>query len=331
MLNWMVGSRGLGQFVVQFGGADGLLFGGGRTTSAMSAEITVETGKGQFGYRFTLARTRAARLIFADEAIRFSHIDSWSSAHWSILGDGGPREAQIVQAAKAHPSVPNAERNAAQEIVSLLRNCVVEDFHGTAGFLHLNTVREVDEINTLRSRRDSLAAVLHRLENEDFRRFEMICWHISRLLPAFERFQIDERHGNVLLRWKAKGADRTFDDNQTSDGSLRIFALVTLLNLPREMLPDVLILDGPELGLHPSAMNLIGNMIKGLALDIQVIVSTQSPLIVELFDVEEVFAFEAAEGSTAVRSHSTDDFSGWLADGYSTGELWEKNLLGGRP
>ena len=78
----------------------------------------------------------------------------------------------------------------------------------------------------------------------------------------FDRFQIEDSYGKVLLRWKAKGTEKTFGAHLTSDGSLRFFGLVTLLNLPREMLPDVLLLDEPELGLHPVAVALIGDMIK---------------------------------------------------------------------
>lgn len=116
--------------------------------------------------------------------------------------------------------------------------------------------------------------MLLRLEREDIQRFETVCRHIGRVLPAFDRFQIEESYGKVLLRWKAKGTDKTFGAHLTSDGALRFFALVTLLNLPPEMLPDVMLLDEPELGLHPAAIALIGDMIKALANDRQIIAAT---------------------------------------------------------
>ena len=97
------------------------------------------------------------------------------------------------------------------------------------------------------------------------KRYELICHQISRILPVFDRFQIEESYGKVLLRWKAKWTDKTFGAHTTSDGSLRFFALVSLLNLPSEMLPDVLLLDEPELGLHPAAVTLIGNMVESVA------------------------------------------------------------------
>ena len=105
---------------------------------------------------------------------------------------------------------------------------------------------------------------------------------------------------------------------------------MTLLNLPSEMLPSVLLLDEPELGLHPAAVTLIGGMIKALAEQSQVIVATQSPLLVDAFDLNEIFVLELEDGQTKVRKHCKSEYQHWLEE-YSTGELWQKNLLGGRP
>ena len=117
----------------------------------------------------------------------------------------------------------------------------------------------------------------------------------------------------------------------TSDGSLRFFALVTLLNLPSEMLPDVPLLNEPELGLHPAAANLIGDMIKALANKRQVIVATQSPLLVDAFGLDEILVLElCGEGRTTIRRCDDKSYRNWLKE-YTTGELWQKNLLGGRP
>ena len=134
-----------------------------------------------------------------------------------------------------------------------------------------------------------------------------------------------------MLRWKAKGTDKTFGAHLTSDGSLRFFSLVTLLNLPPEMLPDVLLLDEPELGLHPAAITLVGGMIKALAEERQVIVATQSPLLVDAFDLDEIFVLDLKEGRTEFRKLAPDDYRSWLDDSFTPGELWQKNLLGGRP
>ncbi len=242
------------------------------------------------------------------------------------FGSGHP-EAKIVEEAQSGGS----HDVTARVIVGLLRNCAVYQFHDTSDTSNFKKRWDVEDNNHLRSHGGNLAAVLHRLEQEDIKRFEMICQHIGRVLPVFDRFQIDESFGKVLLRWKAKSTDKTFGAHLTSDGSLRFFALVTLLNLPPEMLPDVLLLDEPELGLHPAAIALVGGMIKALAEERQVIVATQSPLLVDAFDLDEIFVLELQEGRTLFRKLQPEDYRAWLEDNFTPGELWQKNLLGGRP
>ena len=124
--------------------------------------------------------------------------------------------------------------------------------------------------------------------------------------------------------------DKSIGSHLTSDGSLRFFALVTLLNLPAEMLSDVVLLDEPELGLHPAAVALIGDMIKICAEERQVMVATQSPLLVDAFNIDEIIVLELEAGRTNVRRYDEGQFRSWLEE-YTTGELWQKNLLGGRP
>ena len=330
MLSWMLRSSSLEQFVERNGGADDQLYGGSWTTPAMQAELSLETERGRNDYGFTLAHAHPDRLMFTREAFRFSSNDRPSEAPWTRLPGGGYREAQIVEVAHS-PQPPEINQTTAQTITRLLRNCAAYQFHDTSDSSSLKTRWDTGENNKLRSNGGNLAAVLYRLEHEDHHRFEMICRHIGRILPVFDRFTIEDSYGKVQLRWKAKGSDKTFGAHLTSDGSLRFFALVTLLNLPREMLPDVVLLDEPELGLHPTAIALIGDMIKALAVDVQVIAATQSPLLVDVFDLEEIVVLEADDGRTSIRRLATDDYRHWLDESFAPGELWQKNLIGGRP
>lgn len=330
MLSWMLGSRRLGEFVERNGGADDQLYGGNRATPAMQAEIGLETEIGRNDYRFTLAYANPDRFMFTQEAFRFSRKDWASEAPWTDLSSAGHPEAQIVETAQS-PQPSGVNRTTARTITQLLRNCAVFQFHDTSDSSGFKTRWEAEDNNTLRSNGGNLAAVLYRLEHEHHRRFELICRHISRVLPIFDRFQIENSYGRVRLRWKAKGTDKTFGAHLTSDASLRFFALVTLLNLPREMLPNVVLLDEPELGLHPTAIALIGGMIKALSVDVQIIVATQSPLLVDVFDLDEILVLEAENGRTIFRRLMADDYRHWLDENFAPGELWQKNLLGGRP
>lgn len=344
MMNSMLEHRRLAEFIGSQGGADDQLHGGSRRTSRIEAEVRLRIDEGYGDYRFMLSRAHPDRFIFAEEAFRFVHSqDSSPATDWFYLGSGHS-EAKIVDAeqlasasAYSIPLTPallawiKANPLIAKRIINRLRRCSVYQFHDTSDESNFKKRWDTEDNNYLLSHGGNLAAMLLRLEREDIKRYERICQHIGRILPLFDRFQIEESYGKVLLRWKAKWTDKTFGAHLTSDGSLRFFALVTLLNLPPEMLPDVLLLDEPELGLHPAAIALIGGMIKSLAEDRQVIVATQSPLLVDAFGLDEIFVLELRDGRTEVRKLAPNDYQVWFDDNFTSGELWQKNLLGGRP
>ena len=176
----------------------------------------------------------------------------------------------------------------------------------------------------------NLAAILYQLEHEDPDRYELVCRHIRRVLPGFDCFQIEEQYGKAALRWRSRLLNKTCSAHLTSDGSLRFFALATLLNLPGEMLPGALVLDGPELGLHPKAIALVGDMIGALAESRQIILATQSPLLVDAFELDEVFVLKLRDGRTELKSPDPVQLKTW-PDEFSVREMWQKNLLGGLP
>ena len=154
---------------------------------------------------------------------------------------------------------------------------------------------------------------------------------ISDVLPELRNFALEDEFGRVYLRWQHAHFDQEVGAHLTSDGSLRFFCLATLLNLPPRLLPDVILLDEPELGLHPVAIAKIGDMIRVLSKDKQVIVATQSPILVNSFEIDELFVLEMERGRTEAKKFHRKQFQAWLDDDYSPGELWRINLLGGRP
>ena len=322
MLGWMIRARNLTEFVERHGGADDQLHGGVNNTSEIEALICIITDQGPNEYNFTLTYSHPDRLTLTKEACRFNP-NRDSEAEWTYI-DSGTGEAQIN---KPHPPFSKTP----QTITHLLKNIIVYQFHNTSWTSNFHKRWDCQDCSFLRSDGGNLAAILYRLEDEYNSQFELICRHITRVLPIFERFYLEESYGKLLLRWKAKGYDKTIGAHLTSDGSLRIFALITLLNLPEEMLPNVLLLDEPELGLHPSAISLIGNMIKVFSNKRQVIIATQSPLLVDIFDLGEVIVLESNQGRTNFKKLNKDQYKVWLAEEYLPGELWQINLLGGHP
>ncbi len=328
MLSWMLRLRRLGEFIGTRGGADDQLSRGKSVTPGMDAQLALRTEAGRIEYRFALAHADPDRFVFSDEAFRCT-AELAAEAPWQHVASGQP-EATIVDIAQGSPS-RGVDKAIARVIVRLLGNCSVHQFHDTSDTSNFRKPWDVEDNNCLRTHGGNLAAVLHRLEQEDLGRFELICRHVRRVLPMFDRFRVVESHGQVSLRWTAVGTDKTLGAHVTSDASLRLFALVTLLNLPPAMLPSMLLLDEPELGLHPTAVTLVGGMINSLAADRQIIVATQSPLLVDAFDLEEILVLNLADGRTTFSRPEVAGFGRWLEEGYTTGEIWQKNLIGGCP
>lgn len=328
MLSWMLRSRRLSVFVGKHGGAEDQLFGGSKITPQISAEVAVRTDVGTNEYGFTLTHAHPDRFLFADERFRFSRQDLGSTARWLHL-DPGDSEARLVEAAQS-PEYGGRQKTA-RVVTRLLRDISPYQFHDTSESSVFKQKWDVSDALRLRSSGGNLASVLYRLEREHLSVYEQICRYIKWILPVFDRFDLEEEMGRVYLRWKATNRDRSVGAHLTSDGSLRFFALVTLLNLPEGMLPSVVLFDEPELGLHPEAVALVGGMIRSVAHDRQIIVATQSPLLVDEFGLDEIQVLELRDGRTEVKTLNPEEYDEWVENDYTNGQLWQKNLLGGNP
>lgn len=334
LLHWMLRSRRLARFVAEQGGADDQLFGGSKTTSDIEATLGIRTETGICKYSFSLSHAQPDRFILDRESIEW-HQEGEKRIGWHVPTQ--MREESLLVEFIQEESKSKSESIGqifGVNILNLIR--VAQDhrvyqFHDTSDKSSMKVSSDIHDNHYLHGHGGNLAAILFRLEHEDVRRYDLICRHIGRVLPAFDRFVIEESYGRVLLRWKAKWTDKTFGAHLTSDGSLRFFALVTLLNLPSEMLPSVILLDEPELGLHPAAVGLVAAMMKQLSHDKQIIVATQSPLLVDEFELDEIIVLDLEDGRTKLRKLNSDDYRVWLQQDYTPSQLWQKNLLGGRP
>ena len=324
MLRQMLRYRRLGEFVARHGGADDQLFGGSSRTSRIGGVVNARTDSASYEYRFFLSPSIDDTLAFAGEVVSVIPKESETASTAEVPNIGFESVIQIM------PQEGDKHYDAIQEMVSFFGGLGIYQFHDTGDTSNFKKRWDLEDNNRLLPHGGNVAAVLHRLEQDDVRRYDYICRLIQRVLPNFDRFAIEESYGKVMLRWKAKGSDKTMGAHLTSDGTLRFFALVTLLNLPPGMLPNIILLDEPELGLHPSAISLIGAMIKVMSQQRQVIVATQSPLMVDEFAPSEIFVTSLKEEQTVITRQDEEYLSVWLEE-YSTGELWQKNVLGGRP
>ncbi|QTR49573.1 AAA family ATPase [Candidatus Thiothrix anitrata] len=326
MLSWMLKGQKLQEFIGDQGGADDQLFMGAKRTPHLKATIVLETAKGMNDYAFTLSAAAANKLIFVEERYRFSASGQSSEAKWSQLPVGGSESAlvDVAQTAKTTNATAKA-------IVHLLRGIVSYQFHDTSKNAYLKQAWDMNDYAFLRSHGGNVAAVLLYLRENHVKRFQLIEKQIRRVLPSFGGFELNPVAGRVELRWQHKFGDKTMGAHLTSDGSLRLFCLVTLLNLPREMLPPVILLDEPELGLHPNAVVLVAAMIRTLSARCQVILATQSPLMVDGFSLDDITVVDVEAGATELRKLSQAQYQQWLDDNFTVSDLWLSNVIGGQP
>ena len=319
MLSWMLKSRNLQEFVLRHGGGDDQFFMGARKTPRIHAELCLETSSGQNDYRFDLVHLAAGdAVMLMNEAYRYSAHGKPSKGNWTELGLVGKESSLFEKATKT-----------SQTIVNLLRQCSTYQFHDTSINAAIHNRWDVTESFRMRSDGGNLAAVLLDLRNTDSKRYELIGKQIARVLPAFKEFVLVEEAGKVLLRWMGRQSDKVFGSHLTSDGSLRLFCLLTLLNLPPDRLPDVMFFDEPELGLHPHAITLVAEMFKRLSKKRQIFIATQSPYMVDCFELENIVVASANNGETVLRSLPRAQYQEWLDDEYQLSDIWLKQTVGG--
>ncbi len=327
MLKFMHDYR-LGEFVEQQGGANDLLFGGIRTTDKLKAVIGLRTKNGSIKYEFTLKKNPNDILSYDYDKEKYT-LPNQETIEIAVGKVDSSFGTEVFR--EQHYTSEHFAKNIVTEISQFLKKLIIYHFNDTSEKSNFNIRSDYQDNNFLHPDGGNLAAILYRLEQEERKRYDLICNQIARVLPVFDRFIIEESYGKVLLRWKAKAMDKTFGAHLTSDGSLRFFALVTLLNLPKEMLPNVILLDEPELGLHPKAVVLIGNMINHVSHHVQTIVATQSPLLIDQFEIEEITVLDLVKGCTKCRKLKLEEYRHWLDDEFTIGDLWLKNVIGGRP
>lgn len=319
MLSWMLKSKSLQEFVLRQGGGDDQFFMGARKTPRIHAELCLETASGLNDYRFDLAHLSAGDSVMVmNEAYRYSAHGIPTKAKWTEIAAVGKESSLLEQKHKT-----------AKTIVNLLRQCSTYQFHDTSPNAAIHNRWDITESFRLRSDGGNLAAVLLNLRSTDDKRYALIVKQIRRVLPAFKDFVLEQEAGKVLLRWVGQQSDKVFGSHLTSDGSLRLFCLLTLLNMPPERLPDVMLFDEPELGLHPHAVSLVAEMFKRLSKKRQIFLATQSPYLVDCFELENIIIASANQGETLLRNLPRAQYQAWLDDEYQLSDLWLMQVVGG--
>ncbi len=307
------------------GGADACLYLGPKVTRRFAAKLYF----GHNGYEFALVPTTDNRFIFAEETAVF--LGDLGIQH-TALGSGHA-EAKLKdrkdESSARFPQFPGVTHR----VYKAISSWVVYHFHDTSLSAGVRRQMPINDNEVLRPNAENLAAFLYRIRETSPDSYTQIRDVVRLAAPFFDDFKLRPIPTNpdmIQLEWQQKDSDYPFLAHQLSDGTLRFICLATALLQP--IRPPTMLFDEPELGLHPYALTLLGNLVRQVAQQHgkQIIISTQSAPLLNEFVPEDVIVVERHQGESTFRRLDSVQLSEWLQD-YTLGELWQKNVLGGRP
>lgn len=313
MLSELVAGR-LQLYVQEQDGPDALLFGGRKGTPQLDAEFYFDRN----GYRISL-RPAGRRLVFAREETFFAGPYYGNSTH--SLGSGHSETLLL-----------DANDSFAPFVRPAIEGWRIYHFHDTSMSAPMRQARAVRDNLRLQADGGNLAPFLRMLRQRHSEHYQRIVETVRMVVPFFGDFVYREDPGELVeLEWfEADVPESPRGPRQLSDGMLRFIALATLLLQPVKLQPDAILIDEPELGLHPYALSVLASLLREASERRQLIVSTQSVQLVDDQRPEDVVVVGRADGASTFERLSADSLAEWLED-YSLGELWKMNVLGGRP
>lgn len=300
----------------QLNGADRTLFFGRKTTDKLWMDLHFSPN----GYLAELVPTTDDTLVFAKEFAAFYGKEAGyhGGTKWHSLAKPGAFESELP---KPGTSTPPAH------VARYLRDWRVYHFHDTSDTAKVKTAYSIHANDRLMPQGENLAAFLYRIRDTDA--FTRIVRTIQRVAPYFQNFIFQpEANDLIRLRWKHKGSDDYFDATMLSDGTLRFICLATLLLQP--WLPTIILLDEPELGLHPFAMQLLAALMRSASEKTQIIASTQSVTLANQFGWKDMVVVDQIDNASVFRRLQEAEVAEWLKT-YKLGDVWEMNVLGGTP
>jgi len=313
----------LQEYVRRSDGAENLLHFGSKVTQEIEIQILFAQESNR--YSLTLRPTENDSLYVTNEEGYSLNGDKWGSR---VLGY--PPHPRVGR--EASVGDPRAEEFG-DEVRRLLGEWRIYHVHDTSASSPMRKTAKLNDNAFLRPDGANLAAFLYLLQEKHPDSYRLIRSTVQQVAPFFDDFLLKPDPLNeetIRLAWKHKNSDQYFGASALSDGSLRFIVLAILFLQPDRFLPSVIVVDEPELGLHPYAIALLSSVVKQASVKTQVILSTQSSLLLDHFEPEDVLVAERSHGATQLKRLESSQLESWLED-YSLGQLWEKNELGGRP
>lgn len=311
----------LKHYVAAHGYADSFLYFGRKVSKITKGNIvlapTVEDSQtNQYWYEYDLIPNQSNHLIIEREEAHFH-------------SSNGIEESKTLDYESYFLSTAQGEK--VNELRKQFKTFVVYHFHDTSINATLRTSCPLKDNRILKEDGSNLAAFLYFLQQKHPKNFKFITRTIQSIAPFFKGFSLEPDNLNpdmIELVWEEKGSDMYLNAQNLSDGTLRFIALATLLLQPKP--PSTIIIDEPELGLHPFAINKLAGLIKKVSVKSQIILSTQSVNLVNNFEPENIITVDRIDKQSVFKRLDGDNLKSWLED-YSLGDLWTKSVIGGQP
>lgn len=305
-------------YVQKKGGPDSLLHFGRKNTREIKLTIFFKTQEGNEN-QFTVMLEVGQEILFIKSTrTGFKSYGSWhyleyeKNVNESLFADFKQKQAWYVN--------------------SLLKEFDVYHFHDTSDSSPMKAMADIHDNHNLRRDGSNLAAFLYYLKEKETKHFKRIELTIKSIAPFFDRFILEPNRLNdqkIQLEWRERGFPETyFNAYHLSDGTLRFICLATLLMQPNP--PDTIIIDEPELGLHPVAINKLAALVRKAAERTQIILSTQSINLIDNFEPEDVIVTDREDFGSAFKRLKRENLNTWLEE-YTLGDLWGQNKLGAQP
>ena len=305
-------------------GMNSIFYNGVKTTDSLSFNIHFSDPVGRI-YSFELEPTEHNSVIFSKEEFYENTVLCVGEKATAKIS-GGHSESLLN-----HGIGYEADKNKTQTLKDMQFR--VYHFHDTGKEAKLKSEQRVSNNKVLLHDAANLAAILYRLRCNHLSAYQDILRTVKLIAPFLKDFELEPEEKNnelIVLRWKQKGYDDVFSAAQLSDGTLRFICLATLLMLPESLQPSIIIIDEPELGLHPFAITVFSELVKKVSTKKQIILSTQSVDLLNQFDADDVIVADCGDEGSILRRLSAEELSYWIDNEYTLGELWEKNVFGGR-
>lgn len=316
-LLYNIGAKQLQKYIAINGGANRFLHFGSKVTNSISIQLDFSINQ----YICNLVYAVGNKFVFEKE-------------DGCVNGDYVPKCVNYTKYGEEETSLNATSYSIAGYIKTYLNGLRKYHFHDTTKESPLKQSANKRDNMQLRGNGSNLAAMLYKFKNNEKYKYDynQIVRTIKLVAPFFDDFILEpDENDNILLAWKHQDSDEHFDCFDFSDGTLRFIALVTLLLQPSEFIPQTILIDEPELGLHPYALKILAELFKNATRNgKQIIATSQSVSFINEFSYEDIIIADRINGQSVFRRLDKEEVQNWL-DEFAMGDIWARNIIGGTP